>query len=176
MVNTARMLSLETPLAAERLRQRSDSSHPELWALLDQVMDPEIPALSIWQLGILQDVQCDGSVVEVTLTPTYSGCLAMHEISVFVQKSLAAMGFAEVNVVTRLNPPWTTDAMTREARARLREEGIAPPTPSSADEPLCCPRCDATAVTRISAFSGTACRAMYRCSHCHEVFDHFKAI
>lgn len=173
---TATLLSLETAAAAARIRRRAESAEPRLWSVLDAVVDPEIPALSLWDLGILQDVHRIGHKVVVILTPTYSGCPALREIGAAVTQALQDAGYASVDVQTRLSPVWSTDGMTREARQRLRSEGISPPGPSiDADAPAC-PRCNTRNVTRISAFAGTACRAMFRCGACHEVFDHFKAI
>jgi ring-1,2-phenylacetyl-CoA epoxidase subunit PaaD len=172
----AALLPLETPAAAERIRRRAESTAASLWAILDAVVDPEIPALSLWDLGILQDVERDGGTVVVTLTPTYSGCPAMQEIGVAARDALHAAGCPEVEVRTRLVPAWSTDGMTRDARQRLRAEGISPPGACIDADEVTCPRCGAAAVTRISAFAGTACRAMFRCRTCHEVFDHFKAI
>lgn len=170
------LLSTETEEAMARRIHRNGSPHPALWGLLDAVVDPEIPALSIWDIGILQDVSVDSGQVAVVLTPTYSGCPAMQDIAATVQRVLNEAGYSEVRVETRLMPSWTTDWLTAGARSRLREEGISPPSANEHFDTAACPQCGSHHVAMISQHSGTACRAMYRCMSCHEVFDHFKAI
>ena len=173
---TATLLSTETEEAMARRIHRNGSPHRALWGLLDEVVDPEIPALSIWDIGILQDVSVDSGRVAVVLTPTYSGCPAMQDISAMVQRVLNEAGYPEVRVETRLMPAWTTDWLTAGARSTLRAEGISPPSARGQLDTAACPQCGSHHVALISAHSGTACRAMYRCMSCHEVFDHFKAI
>ncbi|MEQ8691046.1 MAG: 1,2-phenylacetyl-CoA epoxidase subunit PaaD [Pseudomonadales bacterium] len=152
-------------------RRRRQSANPELWQLLDQVKDPEVPVLSIWELGVLQDVAVtDNGTVQVTLTPTYSGCPALTMMAETVTETLRANGYPEVEVVTQLAPAWTTDWLTIAAREKLRGYGIAPPGS------VRCPQCDSTEVQLISEFGSTACKALYRCGTCLEPFDHFKAL
>lgn len=152
-------------------RRRRQSANPELWQLLDQVKDPEVPVLSIWELGVLQDVAVtDNGTVRVTLTPTYSGCPALTMMTETVTETLRANGYPEVEVVTQLAPAWTTDWLTVAAREKLRGYGVAPPGP------VHCPQCDSTEVQLISEFGSTACKALYRCGTCLEPFDHFKAL
>jgi ring-1,2-phenylacetyl-CoA epoxidase subunit PaaD len=178
------LIPTEMSAAIERQKVRSRSAHQSLWSLLDTVVDPEIPGLSIWDIGILQDVHYGAGCVVVIVTPTYSGCPAMQDISTSIQRVLGAAGYSQVEVQTRLMPPWTTDWLTAAARTKLRLEGISPPRSdcrsdseaSNSSDGATCPRCASPAVTLVSSHSGTACRAMYRCLRCHEVFDHFKAI
>lgn len=148
------------------------------------VVDPEIPVLSIADLGVLRDarVAADGSV-EVDITPTYSGCPAMHLIAVQVVAALAAAGFAAPRVRTVLHPAWTTDWMTPRGRDALSDYGIAPPPPQAsrralfgAEPVIACPRCASTATEKLSEFGSTACKALWRCTACREPFDHFKCL
>ncbi|MEH6608935.1 MAG: 1,2-phenylacetyl-CoA epoxidase subunit PaaD [Halioglobus sp.] len=155
----------------ERQLRRRESATPELWDILDSVMDPEIPVISIWELGVLQDLHVDDGCVVVTITPTYSGCPAMTVMAEDIEIALKEAGYQDVNVRTRLSPAWTTDWMSSTAKDNLRNYGIAPP--SHTDE-LSCPRCESTSVKRISEFGSTACKSLYKCGDCAELFDHFK--
>lgn len=154
----------------ERKRLRADSDCPELWNLLDQVKDPEIPVLSLWDLGILQNVEQCGDQVRVTITPTYSGCPAMDVIREDIEKLLRDHGVDDVSIKTQLSPAWTTDWMTEEGRAQLQGYGIAPPGDVS------CPHCGSKNTNRVSEFGSTACKALYQCGDCGEPFDYFKNI
>ena len=156
----------------------------EIYALLEEVKDPEIPVLSIRDLGILRDVEIDDSgLVTVVITPTYSGCPAMDTIEREVKESLAKAGF-DVLVKSKISPAWTTDWMTEEGRIKLEEYGIAPPAESTADKAsilgkpkvVRCPRCKSEDTSLISQFGSTACKALYRCDDCLETFDYFKCI
>jgi ring-1,2-phenylacetyl-CoA epoxidase subunit PaaD len=167
------------PSAAEFIRERAalrrDSAHPELWAVLDAVRDPEIPVVSIWDLGILQDVHMDGGMVKVVITPTYSGCPAMREIEADIRARLANVGYGDVRVEHRLAPAWTTDWLSEAGREALRGFGIAPPCGTCGDdEAPACPQCGSGDTERISDFGSTACKALYRCTACMEPFDYFK--
>ncbi len=152
----------------------------ELREVLAQVHDPEIPVLSIEDLGVLRDVQVDGDRVVVTITPTYSGCPAMQEIEADVR---AALSGYDVEVRTVLSPAWTTDWMTDEGRAKLRAYGIAPPERRPAGPVLVqlappgptCPQCGSSDTEELSRFGSTSCKAMWRCRSCREPFDHFRA-
>jgi ring-1,2-phenylacetyl-CoA epoxidase subunit PaaD len=149
------------------------------------VLDPEVPVLTIEDLGVLRDVSVDvtGRVL-VTITPTYSGCPAMDAIRSDIRKSLAAEGFSAVEVHTVLAPAWTTDWMTERGRERLRSYGIAPPSPvrRASTGPVLlafavrCPQCGSPDTREISRFGSTACKALWVCNACAEPFDHFKAI
>lgn len=166
------------------------SEHAAIWAALADLADPEIPVISLDELGILRDVRtgADGTP-EVVITPTYSGCPAMGQIEDDVQIALVNAGIS-ARVVTQLAPAWTTDWMSDAAREKLRAYGIAPPQcGSSANEgtnvlkfsrqtlqreAVPCPQCGSTHTTEISPFGSTACKSMYRCLDCLEPFDYFK--
>lgn len=153
-------------------------------ALLDAVVDPEIPALTIAEIGILRDVRVEGGAVTVAITPTYSGCPAMAAIDMAIRDTLLAAGFAEVRVETVLSPAWTTDWLGEGAREKLRALGIAPPEGRAAgrgallglDPEVACPRCGARETRVLSRFGSTACKALYVCDGCGEPFDYFKCI
>jgi ring-1,2-phenylacetyl-CoA epoxidase subunit PaaD len=162
-------LSLEQAEAMARRHRRFSAADQFLWDALDQVLDPELPALSIWELGVLQDVRRVGEDVVVTLTPTYAGCPAMATIRDDVIHTLQAVGIRDVVIENRLQPVWTTDWLDRSARNKLQHAGIAPPNTD-----VCCPQCGSKQVSSISAFGSTACKALYRCVDCLEVFDRFK--
>jgi ring-1,2-phenylacetyl-CoA epoxidase subunit PaaD len=156
-----------------------------VWELLEAVPDPEIPVVSIRELGILREVteSADGEV-QVVITPTYSGCPAMEQIESDVRSLLAAHSI-RARVVTRLAPAWTSDWITAPARAKLREFGIAPPGIAAADHVLRmarrqpalavpCPLCGSANTTETSHFGSTSCKALFKCLDCLEPFDHFK--
>ncbi len=158
----------------------------DLRQVLHAVTDPEIPVLTIEDLGILRglEVRGDGHVI-VTITPTYSGCPAMQVITDEILLSLAAAGYADASVKTVLAPAWTTDWMTDDGRRKLKEYGIAPPTgrmPAGASQPVPvglsvrCPQCGSPDTREISRFGSTACKSLWSCKTCLEPFDHFKAI
>ncbi len=135
------------------------------------VEDPEIPVLTIEDLGILRHVQLDGDTIEVTITPTYSGCPAMTVIAREIEGALTRAGFSSIRVRSVLSPAWTTDWMSEDGRRKLREYGIAPPDPSA--HPAC-PQCGSKNTELISAFGSTACKSLHRCLTCREPFDTFK--
>ena len=154
------------------------------WAALEQVPDPEIPVVSIRELGILREINEHDGALEIVITPTYSGCPAMGQIEDDVRAALAANDLA-ASVVTRLAPAWTTDWMTAAAKDKLRDYGIAPPqrlaatnlvqfARRTAPEQVPCPHCGSAETTETSHFSSTACKALYKCLACLEPFDHFK--
>ena len=154
-------------------------------AALAEIPDPEIPVISITDLGIVRGVVVNGESVEVTITPTYSGCPAMHAIEEDVNTRLRAAGFSDVKIRTVLAPAWTTDWIAPQARERLREYGIVPPHPVRAEDThrihlfsrsIACPRCGSENTERLSEFGSTACKALYRCIDCREPFDYFKAL
>jgi ring-1,2-phenylacetyl-CoA epoxidase subunit PaaD len=147
---------------------------------LAEVTDPEIPVLTIEDLGVLRDVEVEGDRVVVTVTPTYSGCPAMDEIRADVRTALERAGWSDVEVRTALSPAWTTDWMTDRGRRRLQEHGIAPPSPRT-DGPVLvplgvrCPQCGSPDTEQLARFSSTSCKSLWRCRSCREPFDHFKA-
>ena len=138
-------------------------------AVASRVVDPEIPALSIAELGILRDVRIDGHQVIATITPTYSGCPAMRQIEDDLRAVLRAAGFDEVAVVTEHEPPWSSDWITPEGVDKLTGFGIAPPGGE-----IVCPRCRSGSPRVVSRFGSTACKALMVCRSCGEPFDHFK--
>jgi ring-1,2-phenylacetyl-CoA epoxidase subunit PaaD len=153
------------------------------------VPDPELPMLTVGDLGILRDVAVTGERVVVSLTPTYSGCPAIAEIRADLASRLAAAGFADVEVRTVLSPPWTSDFISPEGRRKLAEAGIAPPrsrhgssggpiplTLIASGPPVDCLVCGSADTVRTAAFSGTACKDLYRCRACGEPFEHVKEI
>jgi ring-1,2-phenylacetyl-CoA epoxidase subunit PaaD len=166
----------------------------EVWAALDVLTDPEIPVVTLREMGILRDVRVEGNAVEVVITPTYSGCPAMEQIHDDIVSTVKALG-VEVRVTTQLAPAWTTDWMTPQARDKLRAYGIAPPAlcshaaPSAngsssivlqftskamARDVVPCPRCNSHDTTETSHFGSTACKSLYKCLSCMEPFDYFK--
>lgn len=160
----------------DRRCRRVDSLVPHLWDLLDAVKDPEIPAVSIWELGILQDIEVQtGRQVTITITPTYSGCPAMDAITEDIGKVLSRYGY-EAKVDTRLSPAWSSSWISEQAREKMREAGIAPPVEHSDNYSLSCPQCGGSELGLISQFGSTACKALYRCQSCEETFDYFKPI
>ena len=149
------------------------------WALLAQVPDPELPAVSVVDLGIARDVHYSDGRLVVTITPTYSGCPAMREIEDDV-RTMLTQRFDDVEVRTVLSPPWTTDWITDDGRRKLAGAGIAPPgarmLPLLVEgRPASCPHCGSAAVEELAAFGSTACKALWRCTSCREPFDYVKA-
>ena len=147
-------------------------------AALAEVCDPEIPVLTIEDLGILRDVSVAGGQVVVTITPTYSGCPAMEEIRSDITAVLHRHGWQDVSVAMVLSPAWTTDWMTAEGRSKLEAYGIAPPRRTGPVDVvlggLACPQCRSRDTEQLSRFSSTSCKSMWRCRSCREPFDHFK--
>lgn len=159
-------------------------------AIAAAVPDPELPMVTVADLGILREVAAEGDRLVVTITPTYSGCPALREIAHDLRRRLAASGYAEVSVRTALAPAWSSDWITAEGRRKLRAAGIAPP--HAADrrasgpvpltltgtrrEPVACPRCGSKVTTQTAAFGATACKALFRCESCREPFEYVKEI
>jgi ring-1,2-phenylacetyl-CoA epoxidase subunit PaaD len=150
---------------------------------MENVHDPEVPVLSVIDLGIIRDIRySDNDVLEVVITPTYSGCPAMDMIAAGVRMELLENGFEKVSVITVLSPAWTTEWMSEEGKDKLKEYGIAPPLPKQqvcrtdlfSDEAVACPRCNSYHTRRVSEFGSTACKAFYQCLDCQEPFDYFK--
>ena len=146
----------------------------QIWEWLEAVPDPEIPVISVVDLGVVRSVETRGGRVKVTLTPTYSGCPAMSVIALDIETALARQGVEELELETRIAPPWTTDWLSEKGRARLEAYGIAPPQPAGGPEH--CPLCKSTNVERVSQFGSTPCKAQWRCRDCLEPFDYFKCI
>lgn len=169
---------------------QADPRIERAWQVLHTVLDPEVPAVSLCDLGIVRGVRAneDGDL-DVILTPTYSGCPATEQIEQDVIAALNAAGFACVTVTLQRAPAWTTDWISEDGRRKLREYGIAPPGPVAPGaavpirvvrrtpmQPVACPRCESTQTERLSAFGATACKALYRCLACREPFEHFKPL
>lgn len=150
------------------------ASTDQIWDWLDAVPDPEIPVISVVDLGIVRDVQWDGDTLEVAVTPTYSGCPATAIISLDIETALRDHGIDDVRIKMQISPPWTTDWLSGKGRAKLEDYGIAPPR--AAGGPERCPHCQSTTVERISQFGSTPCKAQWRCLDCREPFDYFKCI
>lgn len=154
---------------------------PQIWHCLQQISDPELPVLSITDLGMVRDVERDGAGWHITFTPTYSGCPATEYLLNAIEQTLNEAGFSPVKITISLSPAWTTDWMNADARQRLREYGVAPPQGQTCEKPLAhgpvqCPRCSSEHTEKISEFGSTACKALYRCCECREPFDYFKCI
>jgi ring-1,2-phenylacetyl-CoA epoxidase subunit PaaD len=155
-------------------------SKEQIYSYLENVCDPEVPVLSVLDLGIIRDVEIDKESISVKITPTYSGCPAMNTIAANVKFELLAQGFKNIMVEEVLSPPWTTDWMSDEGKRKLKEFGIAPPQYQSKENPLeedavvPCPQCDSNNTEIVSQFGSTSCKALYKCKDCLEPFDYFK--
>jgi len=153
---------------------QSPVTKDQIWDWLDAVPDPEIPVISVVDLGVVRDVSVSEEGVEVTITPTYTGCPAMSVIAFDIEMALAQKGIEKITLKTQIAPAWTTDWLSKKGRARLEDYGIAPP--QVAGGPERCPQCKSTNVERISQFGSTPCKAQWRCQSCLEPFDYFKCI
>ena len=153
-----------------------DISKEKIWQLLSTVTDPEVPVLTIMDLGILRDVKVDGEQIEVIITPTYTGCPAMDMISTNIKMALIEHGYNHVKIISVLFPAWTTDWMSDEGKRKLKEYGIAAPDKkfSIPNDGVECPLCISTNTRLVSEFGSTACKALYQCNDCKEPFDYFK--
>lgn len=154
-----------------------------IWELLEEVSDPEVPVLSVVDLGVVRDVYIEEEWVHITITPTYSGCPAMKTMEDDIRKKLAENKLEKVVVNTVLSPAWTTDWLSENGRIKLKEYGIAPPENEvdksvlfSEPTKVPCPKCDSTDTRMISQFGSTACKAHYRCNSCQEPYDYFKCL
>jgi ring-1,2-phenylacetyl-CoA epoxidase subunit PaaD len=159
------------------------------WRTLHSVLDPEVPVISVCDLGIVRDVVAGKECLTVVVTPTYSGCPATEQIEQAIVAALDDADLGPVRIEMRRSPAWTTDWISEEGRRKLREYGIAPPTGNAAidsgtapirfmrrEPPAACPRCGSMQTERLSAFGSTACKALYRCTACLEPFEYFKPI
>jgi ring-1,2-phenylacetyl-CoA epoxidase subunit PaaD len=158
------------------------SEEERVWKILEEVKDPEVPVLSILDLGIVRSIHIQDARLDIVITPTYSGCPAMDVISMDIRLKLIEKGYRDVNIRQSLSPAWTTDWMTEEGKRKLKEFGIAPPNPKQQfcssdmfkEEAVACPRCNSHHTQLISQFGSTACKSIYRCLDCKEAFDYFK--
>ncbi len=169
-------------------RDRDSDRARRAWAVLAGVPDPEVPVISLCELGIVREVLDHGDTLEVVLTPTYSGCPATEFIERSVIEAIDAAGLGPVRVRLQRAPAWTTDWISEDGKRKLRDYGIAPPGPVAADaavpirlvgrrtETVPCPRCGSAHTERLSAFGATACKALWRCLDCREPFEHFKPL
>ncbi|GAA5501442.1 putative 1,2-phenylacetyl-CoA epoxidase, subunit D [Deinococcus xinjiangensis] len=157
-------------------------SPEHIWEALAGVPDPEIPVVSITDMGMVRDVQLDGKKATVTFTPTFSGCPALRVIAQSIEDAVKGLGVPEVEVRSTLTPPWTTDWINADARERLRQYGIAPPAPAGEGlitleaEPTRCPRCGSLNVSMTASFGSTLCKRLYVCGNCKEPFEGFKSV
>jgi len=163
----------------------TEISIQKIMAILAGVVDPEVPVLSVIDLGVVREVRIKGEEsdeIEIIITPTYSGCPAMDVIRMNIRMALLQHGYENPIITTILSPAWTTDWMSEEGKQKLKAYGIAPPHPKQqvcnsklfADEAVECPRCHSYHTRRISEFGSTACKALYQCNDCYEPFDYFK--
>lgn len=154
-----------------------------IYSYLEEIKDPEVPVLSIIDLGIVREVILDNDELEIIITPTYTGCPAMDMIAMNIKMAMVSYGYKNVKVTSVLSPVWTTDWMSEEGKRKLKEYGIAPPNPKqqvcndalfAPHEAIQCPHCNSYHTHRISEFGSTACKALYQCDDCKEPFDYFK--
>jgi ring-1,2-phenylacetyl-CoA epoxidase subunit PaaD len=172
--------------------QSNRASTDQVWEWLAQVPDPEIPVISLTDLGIIRDVEWQGDTLVVAVTPTYSGCPATSIINLDIETALRSNGIEKLRLDRRLSPPWTTDWISEAGREKLRAYGIAPPIDGTAADGrldarvarmagasnlvIPCPRCGSNHTEKVSQFGSTPCKASYRCTDCLEPFDYFKCI
>jgi len=176
----------EELLASDRIPGNASGeplSEAQLWALLEEVKDPEVPVVSVVELGIVRSLKWEGKELRVEVTPTYSGCPATELIEQMIEQALQQAGIRKLQVVSVLTPAWTTDWITEAGREKLRAYGIAPPQGSASKmsllghaEQITCPLCGSEHTKQISEFGSTACKALYQCQDCQEPFDYFKCI
>ncbi len=159
------------------MARRKASSEARIWTLLDQVSDPEIPVLSLWDLGVLRDIRREGDQLLIVITPTYSGCPALHTMQQDIEQVLRDARIENFCVRNELTPAWNSDDISPAGRAALSKYGIAPPLDASErNQAVACPRCDSSDTRLISEFGSTACKALYQCNQCLEPFDYFKCL
>ncbi len=164
-----------------RRRRREDSDVGDIWRIMDSVTDPEIPVVSIWDLGILTDVERRDGTVRVSITPTYCGCPAVDCIRSDIASALRAAGITSFEIRTTLAPAWTTDWISPEGRAKMLAFGIAVPQPGGGTldgrtPEVTCPRCGSSHTHEIAEFGSTACKSLFQCNECDEPFDYFKRL
>lgn len=167
----------------EQLHINASTAEQKIWSILGTVADPEVPVLTVLDLGIVRDVKVKEGEIEIIITPTYTGCPAMDMIAMNIRLALAEQGYKQVKVTSELSPAWTTDWMTEAGKEKLKQYGIAPPNAKqqvcdsklfAAAEAVQCPICNSYHTHRISEFGSTACKALYQCDDCKEPFDYFK--
>ncbi len=141
-----------------------------IWGLLDRIPDPEIPVISVVELGVVRDVKVKNKIAQIIVTPTYSGCPAMHQMKNDIRDCLNNENIKH-EIVTKLSPAWTTDWMNNKTKEKLRKYGISPP-----EKNISCPQCNSKKIELISEFGSTACKSLYKCLTCLEPFDYFKCL
>ena len=155
----------------------------KIWSILESVVDPEVPVLTVTDLGIIREVKLNEDEVEVIITPTYTGCPAMDMIAMNIRLALIEQGYKNIKITSVLYPAWTTDWMSESGKEKLKAYGIAPPNPKQVvcdtklfaeEEAIQCPLCNSYHTKLISQFGSTACKALYQCLDCKEPFDYFK--
>ncbi len=157
-------------------------SAKQIWTLLETIKDPEIPAISLIEMGIIRDVSIDGKSVTVIITPTFSGCPALTVMEEEITAKVTEAGAEECHIQRQLNPPWSSDWISDEGRRKLKDFGIAPPHRHDGKieivlyQTVNCPHCNSTNTTVKNEFGSTLCRAIYLCNDCHEPFEQFKAL
>lgn len=158
------------------VRQEADIELQKIWSVLETVTDPEVPVLTVIDLGVVRNVAKKNDTIIVTITPTYTGCPAMDMISANIKFALFAEGFKNIKIEMVLSPVWTTDWMSETGKQKLKEYGIAPPNKQYriAADGIACPLCNSTNTKLISEFGSTACKALLQCQNCREPFDYFK--
>lgn len=169
--STTKIIPTKHPVYAQRHAFRRGSEHGAVWQLLDQVFDPELPGLTIWDLGVLQNVQLSQGQWQIAITPTYSGCPAVETIHQDIVNAMHQGGYQDVKVNVVLAPPWSTEMMSPAGKTQLKALQIAPP---DVDDQVSCPVCDSDNTQVVSQFGSTACKALYQCKDCLEHFDYFK--
>lgn len=160
------------------------NTEEKIWQSLEDVTDPEIPVLSVVDLGVVRDVKVEGEDIHITITPTYSGCPAMNTMAMDIRLKLLAEGFKSVKIHMQLSPAWNTDWLSAEGKAKLEDYGIAPPVEPDGDihalfgrdTQVHCPLCKSENTKLVSQFGSTACKALYQCNDCLEPFDYFKCL
>jgi len=152
----------------------------QIWSILETVNDPEVPVLSVLDLGIVREVKMENRLAEIVITPTYTGCPAIDAISMNIRMALLQQGITPVRITQVLSPAWSTDWMTEQGKQKLKAYGIAPPVGRSIQEQdleeiaVQCPQCNSWNTRLVSQFGSTSCKALFQCNDCKEPFDHFK--
>ena len=177
---------IDGPGRLSAMKSQNEFTTADIWHALDDVKDPEIPVISVVEMGIVREISLrqgeQGREVMVKMTPTFSGCPALHVIRDQIAACIRGMGAASVNVEIVLHPPWTTDWLTDEARMKLKSFGLAPPKRHGGNlmvtfyEPVACPYCDSMDTSVKNTFGSTLCRAIYYCNGCQQPFEQFKAL
>ncbi len=161
-----------SPQYAERLALRRASPHEKIFKILDPVCDPELPGLSLWDLGVLQSIELKDDTWEIGITLTYSGCPAVESMQQDIYRAMQQAGYEKVSVKILLAPIWSSEMMSPQGRQHLKSIQIAPPNPQ---QKVSCPICESDKTRLISEFGSTACKALYQCADCQETFDYFKS-